>query len=143
MLLVRGHKERSERPERSRNAKAQMVQREKRKAYVEQLEETVTKLQTALDYLPEHFVMPPPLKKIRLLEQENARLLRENHELHRILSGYGARAPPFEVYGRNLLTPFNGPGRCDPAPDERRKMNALDDLHIASRVLAHANLAFI
>ena len=42
------HLDSDDRPERSRNAKAQARHRAKRKAYIEQLESTVTKLQTAL-----------------------------------------------------------------------------------------------
>jgi hypothetical protein len=42
------HLDSEEKPERSRNAKAQARHRAKRKAYIEQLELTVTKLQTAL-----------------------------------------------------------------------------------------------
>lgn len=76
----------SERPERSRNAKAQARHRAKRKAYIEQLEQTVTKLQTALGFSPEQVAaLPPPLVKIRELEQENARLNRENEDLRRML----------------------------------------------------------
>ncbi|KAL0567392.1 hypothetical protein V5O48_014602 [Marasmius crinis-equi] len=76
----------SERPERSRNAKAQARHRAKRKAYIEQLEQTVTKLQTAMGFSPEQVAaLPPPLAKIRELEQENARLLEENEKLRRLL----------------------------------------------------------
>jgi hypothetical protein len=115
----------TEKPERSRNAKAQARHRAKRKAYIEearfsffhvisrltrvlQLEETVTKLQTALGQFTfeQAAVLPPPLAKIRELEAENARLMRENHDLHRMLSdstaGPGARRPmlPFDVVPR-------------------------------------------
>ncbi|KAJ7928260.1 hypothetical protein B0H13DRAFT_1597796, partial [Mycena leptocephala] len=92
-------------PERSRNAKPQARHRAKRKAYIEearfsflfpisgltrvpQLEETATKLQTALGQFTfeQAAVLPLPLAKIRELEAENARLMRENHDLHRMLS---------------------------------------------------------
>ncbi|KAI0293652.1 hypothetical protein B0F90DRAFT_1642576 [Multifurca ochricompacta] len=76
----------ADRPERSRNAKAQARHRAKRKAYIEQLEQTVTKLQTALALSPEQVAaLPPPTLRIRQLEQENAKLLRENDELRRQL----------------------------------------------------------
>ncbi|KAF9027811.1 hypothetical protein BDZ89DRAFT_951847, partial [Hymenopellis radicata] len=56
--------------------------RAKRKAYIEQLEQTVTKLQTQLNITPDQIaVLPPPRLKIRKLEQENGRLLKENREL--------------------------------------------------------------
>jgi Basic region leucine zipper len=42
------HLDSEDKPERSRNAKAQARHRAKRKAYIEQLESTVTKLQTTL-----------------------------------------------------------------------------------------------
>ncbi|KAH9983376.1 hypothetical protein BJV74DRAFT_850526 [Russula compacta] len=75
-----------DRPERSRNAKAQARHRAKRKAYIEQLEQTVTKLQTALALSPEQVAaLPPPTLRIRQLEQENTKLLRENDELRRQL----------------------------------------------------------
>ncbi|KAH9046639.1 hypothetical protein EDB84DRAFT_644994 [Lactarius hengduanensis] len=76
----------ADRPERSRNAKAQARHRAKRKAYIEQLEQTVTKLQTALALSPEQVAaLPPPTLRIRQLEQENSKLLRENDELRRQL----------------------------------------------------------
>jgi hypothetical protein len=75
-----------DRPERSRNAKAQARHRAKRKAYIEQLEQTVTKLQTALALSPEQVAaLPPPTLRIRQLEQENTKLMRENEELRRQL----------------------------------------------------------
>jgi hypothetical protein len=73
---------------------------------VPQLEETATKLQTALGQLTfeQAAVLPPPLAKIRGLEAENARLMRENHDLHRMLSDTtaGPRRPrlPFDVVPR-------------------------------------------
>ncbi|KIK68398.1 hypothetical protein GYMLUDRAFT_35808 [Collybiopsis luxurians FD-317 M1] len=80
----------ADRPERSRNAKAQARHRAKRKAYIEQLEQTVTKLQTAMGVTPEQVaVLPPPLAKIRELEQENARLAKENDEFRRLLADAG------------------------------------------------------
>jgi hypothetical protein len=55
---------------------------------VPQLEETVTKLQTALGQFTfeQAAVLPSPLAKIRVceLEAENARLMREDHDLHRM-----------------------------------------------------------
>ncbi|KAK7042517.1 BZIP domain-containing protein [Favolaschia claudopus] len=112
-----------ERPERSRNAKAQARHRAKRKAYIEQLEQTVTKLQTALGFTPEQVAaLPPPLAKIRELEQENARLAKENDDLHRMLGDSGSRPLPVELGRRNSLTSFNDSRSCD-RDYKRRKMD--------------------
>ncbi|KAH9955411.1 hypothetical protein BC827DRAFT_1236913 [Russula dissimulans] len=84
----------ADRPERSRNAKAQARHRAKRKAYIEQLEQTVTKLQTALALSPEQVAaLPPPTLRIRQLEQENSKLMRENDELRRQLQMQTRRPP--------------------------------------------------
>ncbi|KAJ3764491.1 hypothetical protein EV360DRAFT_77432 [Lentinula raphanica] len=106
----------AERPERSRNAKAQARHRAKRKAYIEQLEQTVTKLQTAMGVTPEHVAaLPPPLAKIRELEQENARLAKENDELRRLLtdSGIPITGPASTNGGSYVSSPnsFNGTPR--------------------------------
>ncbi|KAH9846072.1 hypothetical protein C2E23DRAFT_693061, partial [Lenzites betulinus] len=74
----------ADRPERSRNAKAQARHRAKRKAYIEQLEQTVTKLQSVLALSPDQVAaIPPPLVRIRELEQDNEMLQREVQELRR------------------------------------------------------------
>ncbi|KAF7967058.1 hypothetical protein HWV62_41467 [Athelia sp. TMB] len=100
-------------PERSRNAKAQARHREKRKLYIEQLESTVTKLQTALGYTPDQVAaLPPPLVKIRELETENQRLHQENEDLRRMLTENPenrARIPP--DFGRR--TTFHDGRDCD------------------------------
>ncbi|KAH9008308.1 hypothetical protein EDB84DRAFT_1269950 [Lactarius hengduanensis] len=76
----------ADRPERSRNAKAQVRHRAKRKAYIEQLERAVTKPQTVLALSPEQVAaLPPPTLHIRSLEQENPKLLCEDDELRRQL----------------------------------------------------------
>ncbi|KAJ7765249.1 hypothetical protein B0H16DRAFT_415091 [Mycena metata] len=114
----------SERPERSRNAKAQARHRAKRKAYIEELEETVTKLQTALGQFAyeQHAgaptVLPPPLEKIRQLEAENARLAKQNDELHHMLADLGRGRPPMPMpmsFDPNGNGNPNGNGRrsCD------------------------------
>ncbi|KAK7044417.1 BZIP domain-containing protein [Favolaschia claudopus] len=119
-----------EKPERSRNAKAQARHRAKRKAYIEELEETVTKLQGALSQFNlEHTmsVLPPSLAKIKELEQENARLQKQNDELHRMLAETGRRPLPYELSGgtaaagqrRGCDSPNDGQGR----EYKRRKMD--------------------
>ncbi|KAJ7858312.1 hypothetical protein B0H13DRAFT_2202960, partial [Mycena leptocephala] len=105
--------------------------RAKRKAYMEELEETVAKLQiqTALGQFTfeQAAVLSPPLPKIRELEAENARLMRENHDLHRALSDTTETfiacpptpPPPFDV----VLCARN----CDDAfPDREHKRRKID-----------------
>jgi regulator of replication initiation timing len=99
------HAAQADRPERSRNARAQARHRAKRKAYIEQvhdslfeflsllsrspvqLEQTVTKLQLASGYSQDQInILPPPMLKIRELEEENGRLQKENDDLRRLLT---------------------------------------------------------
>ncbi|GJJ14712.1 hypothetical protein Clacol_008979 [Clathrus columnatus] len=62
----------------SRNAKAQARHRAKRKAYIEQLEQTVSKLQTALALSAEDVVnLPTTQMKLRELKEENDSLRAE------------------------------------------------------------------
>ncbi|KAF9806051.1 hypothetical protein IEO21_08822 [Rhodonia placenta] len=84
-----------DRPERSRNAKAQARHRAKRKAYIEQLESTVTKLQSVLALSPDQVAaLPPPLIRIRELEEENDLLHRQLDDLRRQLDLRSARLRP-------------------------------------------------
>ncbi|KZT43348.1 hypothetical protein SISSUDRAFT_961952, partial [Sistotremastrum suecicum HHB10207 ss-3] len=65
-------------PQRSRNARAQARHREKRKAYIAQLEETVKKLQDAMSLTREDLAsLPAPQSRIRDLEEENEKLRSE------------------------------------------------------------------
>ena len=104
LMSSNNHAVHADRPERSRNAKAQARHRAKRKAYIEQvqdpfsqlsstlnrppqLEQTVTKLQMTAGFSQDQIsVIPPPLLKIRQLEEENGRLQKENDELRRLLT---------------------------------------------------------
>ncbi|KAF9648305.1 hypothetical protein BDM02DRAFT_2324164 [Thelephora ganbajun] len=74
--------------ERSRNAKAQARHRAKRKAYVEQLEQTVTRLQATMSLTNDE---TGHLNRIRELEEENARLRQDNIELRRELEDRSAQ----------------------------------------------------
>ena len=55
----------------------------------QQLQQTATRLQVALGYTADQVsALPSPALKIQELEQENARLQRENEELRRLLELY-------------------------------------------------------
>ncbi|KAI6038631.1 hypothetical protein EDC04DRAFT_2693174 [Pisolithus marmoratus] len=125
----------SDRPERSRNAKAQARHRAKRKAYIEQLEQTVTKLQTALGFTPDQVAaLPPPLVKIRELEQENNRLLKENEEMRRLLGESDHRHHLSADYRRHTLGSYDVRS-CD-RDFKKRKM---DDLYMQASDPSHTD----
>ena len=127
-----------QRPERSRNAKAQARHRAKRKAYIEQLEQTVTKLQTALGYTPEELeTLPPPLVKIRELEQENARLEKENEDLRRMVADSGRTLPP-EMTRRPALSPFQDTRPCDHNFKRRKMLGGMEGPYMHSSDNAHS-----
>ncbi|KAI0313189.1 hypothetical protein OF83DRAFT_1046213, partial [Amylostereum chailletii] len=87
----------ADRSERTRNAKAQAKHRAKRKAYIEQLERAVAKLQTAAKFAlpPDQVTALPPLSdRICQLEQENAMLHRELEDTQRQLRQAQIRSPP-------------------------------------------------
>jgi hypothetical protein len=96
--------------ERSRNAKAQARHRAKRKAYVEQLEQTVTKLQSALALSSDDMsTLPAPLDRIRELEDENARLHEHVAELKRQIENRNAQLLRPDIGRRTSASDFN----CD------------------------------
>ncbi|KAI0767358.1 hypothetical protein C8Q74DRAFT_1203840 [Fomes fomentarius] len=110
----------TDRPERSRNAKAQARHRAKRKAYIEQLEQTVTKLQSVLALSPDQVAaIPPPLMRIRELEQENELLHREVEELRRQLEMKNAQLRP--EYRRDTYTPLPSDDRHFDRDAKRRR----------------------
>ncbi|KAG6865097.1 hypothetical protein C0991_005152 [Blastosporella zonata] len=132
-----------ERPERSRNAKAQARHRAKRKAYIEQLEQTVTKLQVSLGLSHDDVsVLPPPLIRIRELEQENSRLLKDNEELRRMLGETGRSS---EGLRRNLQSNYQDAPRVhDRVNDYKRKKYGeseggyMPERHATSNARAHS-----
>ncbi|EIW79782.1 hypothetical protein CONPUDRAFT_144937 [Coniophora puteana RWD-64-598 SS2] len=116
--------------ERSRNARAQARHRAKRKAYIEQLEETVTKLQTAFGLNPDQVAaLPPPFVKIRELQQENERLQKENDDMRRLLGDANVNHrihDPVPEYRRQSV------GHYIERPDynKKRKVSLDDELYI-------------
>ncbi|KAI0826187.1 hypothetical protein BC629DRAFT_1434675 [Irpex lacteus] len=116
-----------DRPERSRNAKAQARHRAKRKAYIEQLEQTVVRLQNALAASPDSVSsLPPPLMRIRELEQENVQLSREVEELRRQLEARNARLRPDIDHRHHGFSPYDD-RHFDREAKRRRGMQISDE----------------
>jgi len=90
----------------------------------------VTKLQTALGYSPEDLeAMPPPLVKIRELEQENIRLEKENEDLRRMLATNG-RNLLSEIPRRSALSPFQDARSSDHNFKRKKILGTLDGTYI-------------
>lgn len=91
------------------------------------LEQTVTKLQTALGFTPDQVAaLPPPLVKIRELEQENTRLQKENEEMRRLLESDHRAGHLSSDYRRHSMSNFHDTRNCD-RDFKKRKM---DDLYM-------------
>ncbi|KAI0342375.1 hypothetical protein BDW22DRAFT_191350 [Trametopsis cervina] len=119
-----------DRPERSRNAKAQARHRAKRKAYIEQLEQTVVRLQNALSTSPDQVAsLPPPLVRIRELEQENVQLSREVEELRRELEARNARLRPDIDHRHHAFAPYDD-RPFDREAKRRRAMQMPDEPYL-------------
>jgi hypothetical protein len=90
----------------------------------------VTKLQTALDFTPEEVAaLPPPLLRIRELEQDNTRLEKENEELRRMLADSGSRGVPMDMSRRNSPSAFSEARLCD-REFKRRKIANVEGLYV-------------
>jgi len=119
-----------DRPERSRNAKAQARHRAKRKAYIEQLEQTVVRLQNALAASPDQVAsLPPPLMRIRELEQENVQLSREIEELRHQLEARNARLRPDIDHRHHTFSPYDD-RPFDREAKRRRGMHMPDESYL-------------
>jgi hypothetical protein len=101
------------------------------------LEQTVTKLQTALGFTPEQVAaLPPPLVKIKELEAENLKLRKENDDIRRMFQD------PENRGHRNVLPTIQDPRTCD-RDVKRRKMANGDDVYMASIFLnGHSMLCY-
>jgi hypothetical protein len=97
------------------------------------LEHTVTKLQTALGFSSEQVAaLPPPLIKIRELQQEIDKLHKENDEIRRLLADPGRGHLSVELPRRNSLSTFHDTRICD-RDMKRRKMNG-DEVYMVCLV---------
>ena len=95
----------------------------------------MTKLQTALGYSPEDLeAMPPPLVKIRELEQENARLEKENEDLRRMVAASGRALSP-EIPRRSALSPFQDARSSDHNFKRKKIVGTLDGSYIVRNTL--------
>ncbi|KAI1783631.1 hypothetical protein LXA43DRAFT_851647, partial [Ganoderma leucocontextum] len=75
-------------------SEAQVRHRAKRKAYVQHLEETVAKLQSVLALSPDQVTaIPPPLTRMKELEQKNQLLRQEVDVLRRQLEAKRTQLP--------------------------------------------------
>ncbi|TCD68781.1 hypothetical protein EIP91_009794 [Steccherinum ochraceum] len=120
----------ADRPERSRNAKAQARHRAKRKAYIEQLEQTVTKLQSVLALSPEQVgSIPPPVVRIRELESENMGLRRENEVLRHQLEEKNALLRP-DITRRTTIP--SDDRRHDRDMKRRRTLDQHEDMYLST-----------
>lgn len=102
----------------SRNAKAQARHRAKRKAYIEQLEQTVSKLQTALALSTEDVSnLPTTQVKLRELKEENESLRAELRKLQL------QQAANFSI--SSVMTPQNAmPSEEQRRPPKRRRVSS-------------------
>jgi hypothetical protein len=97
----------------------------------------VTKLQTALALSPEQVAaLPPPTMRIRQLEQENSKLLRENDELRRQLHMQTRRPslmtdPHFDIARRSSFQSSISSDYPDRDLKRRRTQN-IDEVYLVS-----------
>lgn len=91
----------------------------------------MTKLQTVLGFSPEQVAaLPPPLVKIRELEQDVARLQKENDDLRRVISDRGLQA---DLPRRNSFATYTDSRNCDRGDynHKRRRMSGhLDGVYM-------------
>lgn len=101
-----------------------------------QLETTVTKLQSVLALSPEQVsAIPPPVVRIRELENENISLRRENESLRHQLEEKIALLRP-DITRRNITLPDDR--RDDRDMKRRRTVDHAEDVYMVSPSL-HCN----
>ncbi|KAF8523714.1 hypothetical protein BU17DRAFT_85560 [Hysterangium stoloniferum] len=117
----------------SRNAKAQARHRAKRKAYIEQLEQTVSKLQTALALSTDEVTgLPSAQMKLRELKEENDSLRAELRKYQTQPLGY--LSPPLQIQ----TPPEAGDYELHSRHTKRRRLS-MDDEGPRYAYLASAN----
>ncbi|KAF7798143.1 hypothetical protein EIP86_009359 [Pleurotus ostreatoroseus] len=125
-------------------AKAQARHRAKRKAYIEQLEQTVTKLQYALSLSPDQVaVLPPPIVRIRELEEQNKELVRQIDELRTQLEDRNTRVRTTTVHRSHsgpVLPTFDDRGSDHDTVKRRRTVEGSDDLLMHGQHNSHDHI---
>ncbi|KAJ3559009.1 hypothetical protein NM688_g598 [Phlebia brevispora] len=122
-----------DRPERSRNAKAQARHRAKRKAYIEQLEQTVAKLHCALLLSPEQMGIeplagagaPPSVLRIRELQDQNKELGRQIDDLRAQIEDRNVRIRQNMVKRRRMVEGSDSPNLISHVSSARRNNTPL------------------
>ena len=92
----------------------------------------MTKLQSVLALSPDQVAaIPPPLMRIRELEQENTYLLRENEELRRQLEEKNTQLRP-DIGRRSTMptTIVDGDRRIDRSSDMNLRRRRTDDVYM-------------
>jgi regulator of replication initiation timing len=107
----------------------------------QQLEQSVTRLQIVVGYTTEQVnALPPPLVKIRELEQDNARLQKENDELRRLLHPDSRTDATHQT-----VTTHQDPRTCDRDYNLKRRGKAhwQDGVYIVCSIVRLLALDFI
>jgi hypothetical protein len=104
----------------------------RRLIFAPQLEQTVLRLQNALASSPDQIAsLPPPLARVRELEQENLQLNREVEELRRQLEARNARLRPDIDHRHHGFTPYDDRS-FDRATKRPRAMQMGDEPYLVS-----------
>jgi len=104
----------------------------------------VTKLQTALALSPEQVAaLPPPTLRIRQLEQENSKLMRENDELRRQLHMQTRRPslmtdPHFDIARRGSFQSTMSSDYPDRDIKRRRLSQNVDGVYLVRRIVCYS-----
>ena len=106
----------------------------------------MTKLQTALALSPEQVAaLPPPTLRIRQLEQENSKLMRENDELRRQLHMQTRRPslmtdPHFDIARRGSFQSTMSSDYPDRDLKRRRLSQNVDGVYLVRSIVCHSRV---